>query len=141
MHVPTVGAVTRLWTSTSANAAWDPGWSRILSFVRTTVAHLGAPSTRAWWTTTCATAPAPARTRQTTLVKTVLAFLFAVSLLVGLAALRTEYFNVLPCLHWMWAALSLIFLSTTRFATVHGLALMKPRNKCFFLMASSRYIR
>ena len=126
----------------------------------------------------------------------VLAFLFAVSLLVGLAALRAEYSNVLPCLHWMqlasgfsmfffplhqrqglkslkstwftvrgciptlkcfriishllscclgfvwrkptrWAALSLIFLSTIRFATVHGLALMKPRNKS----TGDRYIR
>ena len=71
MCVLTVDVVTRLWTGSSANAAWDPGWSRILSFVRTTVAHLGAPSTRAWWTTTCATALAPARTRQTTLAKTV----------------------------------------------------------------------
>ena len=34
----------------------------------------------------------------------VLVRLFAVSLLVGLAALRTEYFNVLPCLHWMQLA-------------------------------------
>ena len=36
-----------------------------------------------------------------------------------------------------WAALSRIFLSTIRFATVHGLALMKPRNKS----TGDRYIR
>ena len=36
-----------------------------------------------------------------------------------------------------WAALSLIFWSTIRFATVHGLVLMKPGNKSTW----ARYIR
>ena len=60
------------------------------------------------------------------------------------------YFHIVWVFVWRkptrWAALSLIFLSTIRLATVHGLVLTKPRNKRIMLhwqiqISDSRYFR